>query len=151
MKTIAITGFHAHVYFRDADERSRALALRAEIGRRFREVTLGRVHDRRVGPHPVPMYQVAFSAEDVATFLPFLMVARDGLPVLVHPLTGDPLAEHTEQACWLGEVLPLRTEVFAAASSTPEASTRSAPSSTGQASIHSTDQASTNSTRSSTD
>ncbi|MCR9094761.1 MAG: DOPA 4,5-dioxygenase family protein [bacterium] len=108
------SGFHAHVYFRSESERARALALRAVIGRRFRDVTLGRVHDRPIGPHPIPMYQVAFSPDDFAAFVPFLMLERKGLAVLVHPLTGDPLAEHTEQACWLGSPIPLRLEVFEA-------------------------------------
>ena len=45
----AIEGFHAHVYFKDETGRSKALALRAAINRRFRNVTLGRVHDRKVG------------------------------------------------------------------------------------------------------
>ena len=106
-------GFHAHVYFRNDAERTRALALRATIDRRFRGVTLGRVHDRPIGPHPIPMYQVAFSPEDFGAFVPFLMLERDDLSVLVHPLTGDPLAEHSVQACWLGASLPLRLEIFA--------------------------------------
>ncbi len=37
----------------------------------------------------------------------WLMSSRDGLSILVHPLTGDPVAEHTEHALWLGDPLPL--------------------------------------------
>ncbi len=107
-----LDGFHAHVYFRSEAERARALALRAAIGRRFRGVTLGRVHDRKIGPHPTPMYQVAFAVEDFGVLVPFLMLGREGLSVLVHPLTGDPLAEHSEQACWLGEPVELRLAIF---------------------------------------
>lgn len=107
-----IEGFHAHVYFRDASERGRALALRAAIGREFRGVSLGRVHDRKIGPHAIPMYQVAFAVEDFGSLVPYLMLEREGLSVLVHPLTGDPLSEHAEQACWLGDPIELRLEIF---------------------------------------
>lgn len=39
--------------------------------------------------------------------VPWLMLHRGRLRVLVHPLTGDPYAEHTAQALWLGEPLSL--------------------------------------------
>jgi len=111
-KIIEISGYHAHVYFRNEDERRQALALRASIDRRFREVTLGRVHDRKIGPHPIPMYQVAFPTESFERFVPMVMLERDGLSVLIHPLTGDPLAEHSTQACWLGTPVELDLELF---------------------------------------
>ncbi|HEX4509914.1 MAG TPA: DOPA 4,5-dioxygenase family protein, partial [Burkholderiaceae bacterium] len=60
----AIGSFHAHIYFEGAAQRATAMALREQIGERFR-VTLGRVHDVPVGPHARPMYQAAF---DAATF-----------------------------------------------------------------------------------
>lgn len=107
-----IQGFHAHVYFGDAAERGRALAMRVAIGRRYRDVTLGRVHDRRIGPHPIPMYQVAFPNDRFATLVPWMMLERQGLSILVHPLTGDPLAEHSAQALWLGAPIELDLGLF---------------------------------------
>jgi DOPA 4,5-dioxygenase len=109
---VSIEGFHAHVYFRDADERTRALALRVDLSRRFRGLTLGRVHDRAIGPHPIPMYQVAFPRAGFAGVVPWLMCHRRGLSVLIHPLVGDPLPEHDDYASWLGRSLTLRLEVF---------------------------------------
>ena len=44
------------------------------------------------------MYQVAFSPEEFARFVPWLMLNRGGLDVLVHPQTGDAYADHTEHA-----------------------------------------------------
>ena len=40
------------------------------------------------------------------------MLNRDGLNILVHPLTDDSVADHTRFAAWLGTPLPLRIEVL---------------------------------------
>ena len=45
-----ITGYHAHVYF-DAASREQAHALCEAAGRTL-GVTVGRMHDKPVGPHP---------------------------------------------------------------------------------------------------
>ncbi len=54
-------------------------------------VTLGRWHDVLVGPHRQSMYQVAFAREEFPRLVPWLMLNREGLSILVHPLTGDEL------------------------------------------------------------
>ncbi|MDH5750195.1 MAG: aromatic ring-cleaving dioxygenase [Rhodospirillales bacterium] len=101
-----ITGYHAHVYYNDADSRARAARLRDLIDEKF-EVVLGRWRDEPVGPHPRPMYQVAFAADQFAALVPWLMLNRDGLTILVHPETGDQVVDHRDQPLWLGEVLDL--------------------------------------------
>lgn len=97
----AITSYHAHVYF-DADSEPVALALRDTIGAGF-EVEIGRVHRKPVGPHPHWSFQVAFTPEQFGAVVPFLMLNRDGLDVLVHPQTGDAVPDHFDHAVWLGE------------------------------------------------
>ena len=99
-----IHSYHAHIYFDGPDQRSIAETLREEIAQRF-SVVLGRWHDKLVGPHTRPMYQVAFQPAEFARFVPWLMVNRRGLAVLVHPNTGRPRADHLEHALWLGEIL----------------------------------------------
>jgi aromatic ring-cleaving dioxygenase len=105
-----VKGYHAHIYY-DPETRTTAERLRAGISGRF-EARLGNWHDEPVGPHPVAMYQVAFAADEFPALVPWLMLNREGLNVLVHPLTDDSVADHTRFALWLGTPLPLRLEVL---------------------------------------
>lgn len=106
--TVEITGFHAHVYF-DTVSRETAVRVREGLGAHF-EVRLGRLHDKPIGPHPKAMYQVAFSPEQFSKVVSWLMLNREGLDILVHPSTGDDVADHTDHALWLGEKLELNIE-----------------------------------------
>ena len=108
---VSILSYHAHVYYRDDASRAAAASLREAIAARF-EARLGRWRDAPVGPHPEPMYQVAFDAGLFPEIVPWLMLNRRGLTVFVHPETGDDLADHRDHALWMGRMLPLRLEVF---------------------------------------
>jgi DOPA 4,5-dioxygenase len=101
-----IKSYHAHIYFRDSVERATASALRDAMAARF-SVQLGRWHDIRVGPHDLPMYQVAFDVETFATLVPWLMLNRGGLTILLHPNTGNARRDHLVHAVWMGEILPI--------------------------------------------
>lgn len=106
--TTKITGFHAHIYF-DTTSRDAAARVREELGTRF-EVQLGRWHDKPIGPHSKSMYQVAFSPNLFGELVPWLMLNREGLDILVHPETGDDVADHTDHSLWLGNKLELNIE-----------------------------------------
>jgi aromatic ring-cleaving dioxygenase len=103
-----ITGYHAHVYF-DAETRDVAERLRNGIAERF-EVQLGRWFDTPIGPHTKGMYQVAFAIDVFASVVPFMMLNRGGLSILVHPMTGNAVADHDVNPLWLGERLPVDIE-----------------------------------------
>ncbi len=108
-----IEGYHAHIYYDPADPASRARAERLREGRGARfSARLGSWHDEPVGPHPVAMYQVAFSVGEFPRLVPWLMLNRGGLDVLVHPETGDAYDDHSVNALWLGKPLPLRLDVL---------------------------------------
>jgi aromatic ring-cleaving dioxygenase len=111
----SIRRYHAHVYYGPGVPRARAASLRERLATAVPTAVLGSWHDELVGPHTRPMYQVAFPAELLASFLPWLMLNRDGLTILLHPETGDPYADHTEHAVWFGAMLPLRLDVLPAA------------------------------------
>jgi len=107
-----IRHYHAHVYYDPATTRDRAARLRERVAAAFPQATLGRWHDELVGPHLRSMYQIAFPPALLASFLPWLMLNRDGLTILLHPGTGNPYADHTAHAAWLGGTLPLRVDVL---------------------------------------
>ena len=108
--TIEITGFHAHIYF-DTGSRDVAARVREGLGARF-DVQLGRWHDKPIGPHPKAMYQVAFLPNQFSKVVPWLMLNREGLDILIHPETGDDLGDHTDRSLWLGNKLELNIEVL---------------------------------------
>ena len=108
--TREITGFHAHVYY-DAQTRTTAARIRECLGSKF-SVRLGRWHDVPVGPHPKAMYQVAFPSDEFALLVPWLMLNREDLDILVHAETGDDVADHTAHALWLGNQLALNIDAL---------------------------------------
>src|SRR5207247_2766838 len=108
----AIKHYHAHIYYDPASTRDRAARLRERVAAASPQATLGRWHDELVGPHLRSMYQIAFPSTLLASLLPWLMLNRDGLTILLHPGTDNPYADHTAHAAWLGGTLPLKVEVL---------------------------------------
>jgi aromatic ring-cleaving dioxygenase len=107
-----IKDYHAHIYYNPATTRELAARLRERVAAAFPQATLGRWHDELVGPHTQSMYQIAFPTTLLASFLPWLMLNRAGLTILLHPGTGDPYTDHTAHAVWFGAVLPLKLDVL---------------------------------------
>lgn len=112
---MSFKSYHAHVYYDDRT-RAAAKAVRLELNRRFK-VRLGRWRDFAVGPHPTPMYQVAFQADQFDLVVPWLMQNHAGLSVFIHPNSPDDLADHSGHAMWLGRQLKLDLSIFKNAAS----------------------------------
>ena len=105
-----VKGYHAHVYF-DAASRPAAERLRNTMISMF-AVEPGAFADEPRGPHPVPQFNMIFEAPEFQRIVPWLMLNREGLDVLVHPLTGDDYEDHATHPLWLGAVLPLKLEIL---------------------------------------
>jgi len=103
--------YHAHVYYDPGTTRAAAESLRRRIDESF-PVQIGRWHDEEVGPHSRSMFQVAFTRDQFAGFVPWLMQQRGGLSVLVHPNSGRPRDDHLHNALWLGPPLALKAEAL---------------------------------------
>jgi aromatic ring-cleaving dioxygenase len=106
----SIQGYHAHVYY-DPETRSVAAHVREGLAARF-PVLLGSWHDQPVGPHPKSMYQVVFSSEQFSQVVPWLMLNREGLDILVHPETDDVVKDHLERCLWLGNKLDINVRTL---------------------------------------
>lgn len=62
------------------------------------------------GPHPISQFNVIFRAEEFQNIVPWLMLNREGLDVLVHPLTASSYDDHSKNALWLGTPVAVRLE-----------------------------------------
>jgi aromatic ring-cleaving dioxygenase len=101
----AVYGYHAHVYFSE-ETRPTAERLAHRLNESF-DVEIGAFSGDRVGPHPIPQFQMIFKNEQFATVVPWLMLNREGLDILLHPLTDDMVDDHTVYATWLGKPVDL--------------------------------------------
>ena len=101
--------WHAHIYFTAAD-RAQAEVLRERFRADPRVLFTGRMIDAPVGPHPTPQYEIHFleAARDAVIGL----IETADLRALVHPLTGDDLADHTTLGHWIGEPVELDLSVL---------------------------------------
>ena len=100
--------FHSHVYFdQAAPERvGEARAYMDLIARTFAATAHVEVHSfisAPAGPHPCGSFEVLFTREALADYVPWLMFTRpETLVILIHPLTRSQTLDHTVRALWLG-------------------------------------------------
>ena len=105
-----VRGYHAHIYY-DAATRPVAERLRGTIGGKF-AVEAGELRDEPRGPHPIPQFNVIFNTALFDKVVPWLMLNREGLDVLVHPLTPSSYDDHSKNALWLGTPVQLRLDTL---------------------------------------
>ena len=108
-----IDGYHAHVCY---DAKTRPIAERlAKAMTDKLTVELGGFFDEPIGPHPVANLQIIFATAEFASVVPWLMLNRHGLNVLIHPLTDDSVRDHDTDGAWLGTPVPLKLHVLSPA------------------------------------
>src|SRR5258706_8837176 len=100
-------GYPAHIYYDPTSTRAVAEGVCAALGEHC-QVEIEAFRDTPIGPHPLANVLVLFKLDQFAQVVPYLMVHRDGLDVLVHPLTADAVEDHTAFAMWLGKPVELK-------------------------------------------
>ena len=98
--------YHAHIYWQNESQRFEALHLRQPLQKLGCQ--LGTIHDKPIGPHPFPMYQVNYSDTNASDVEEFLYATN--LDILLHEDTGNDLRDHTVGARWIGNKLTLDLE-----------------------------------------
>ena len=106
-QSVANLGYHAHIYYDPAKTRAVAERVFAVLGEKF-GVEIEEFRDTPRGPHPISNALVIFKPDQFEHVVPFLMLNRDVLDVLVHPLTEDAVEDHSSFAIWLGNPVELR-------------------------------------------
>lgn len=102
--------YHAHLYF-DEHTVDIATEIYKQIHSQF-SFEIGRFHEKCVGPHTKWMFQVSFTNNDFASFINWLNDNRSDFSILIHPVTGNDLQDHTEYASWLGDNINLNLKLF---------------------------------------
>lgn len=96
--------YHAHVYWKSETERVLALCLRPSfltIG-----ASLGAIHDKPIGPHPLLMYQIMYDSSIQSEVEALLRIQP--MSILLHEDIGiDHVRDHTEGARWINTPLQL--------------------------------------------
>jgi aromatic ring-cleaving dioxygenase len=105
-----LQGFHVHIYFDNASQ-AKAMALHDDMVAKFGAKPSQQQFTGIAGPHPIPQTQVIFRTEAfTAEVVPWLMFNRQGLDILIHPLTDDAFEDHTTHAVWFGKPVELLTD-----------------------------------------
>lgn len=105
----AASPWHAHIYY-EAGARSAAADLQARFRDMDEVLFVGELRDHKVGPHPVPQFEIHFLEPALATVRPILEAS--GLRILIHPLTLDDLSDHTDAGEWIGAPIELDLTVL---------------------------------------
>lgn len=101
-----IKEYHVHLYYKP-EQIDEAKKLGKIIEEKF-QLSLGRFHEKPVGPHPMWSCGIGLPAEKFGTFIPWLSLNRGHLDCLIHPLSGDDLLDHSDYAMWLGKSYTLK-------------------------------------------
>ncbi|CAK4073770.1 unnamed protein product [Aphanomyces euteiches] len=61
-----------------------------------------------IGPHPVGSFETWAPVESFAAVYDWFLNNRNGLDILVHPLTNEEVKDHSVNATWMGTPQPLK-------------------------------------------
>lgn len=103
--------YHAHVYFSHNQQQLAEDVRQKLLQSGFSDIQTYPLVTKNVGPHTRPMIEVNFP-DNEGGFIEWLDQNRNGLSVLIHPVTGNDIEDHSDGALWLGDKLDLNFAVL---------------------------------------
>ncbi|CUM67644.1 uncharacterized protein PRCAT00005345001 [Priceomyces carsonii] len=109
--------FHVYYFAHDKSSSDESDSLRDRLLNEFQEdcsdgsiIVKKLPNDKVIGPHPTQFWEADVCRPEVfVKVLSWFQLHHGNLSVLIHPQSGNDLADHTTNALWLGERLPLLT------------------------------------------
>jgi aromatic ring-cleaving dioxygenase len=105
-----VQGYDFHIYFFQNNPQSVNSAKQLMKAAQTTFPTLPmKMFEKIVGPHPMGMFQIEIDQDSIefTRVLSWLMLNHGEHSVLLHPHTGDSVADHTVHPFWLGQKVPL--------------------------------------------
>ncbi|KAF0687054.1 Aste57867_21135 [Aphanomyces stellatus] len=100
-----VTIYHAHVYF-EAHQEDVAKHVHALVATAWSQLALAPIFRQPFGPHPMGNFQIVVPVSDFSDFARWVSFNRHGLSVLLHPITVNQVADHSDNCLWVGASLP---------------------------------------------
>lgn len=110
MELNQIKDYHIHIYYSETTIGT-AKKVAQTASEKF-ELSLGRFHEKNVGPHSRWSVQLLVPKDKFSEALSWVCLNRAGLTVFTHPNTGYDLEDHRDHAIWMGECLELNLANF---------------------------------------
>lgn len=109
-KFMKFESYHFHLYF-SKEQIATATDLAGQLGEIFK-LSVGRVWDRPVGPHPVNSCQITVPKDKFEAVVSWLLVNRLGLDVFIHPEGDNDLIDHRDHIMWIGRSYEINLDIF---------------------------------------
>lgn len=106
-----MNNYHAHIYFTESQRETASLLVARLLEQNLPNLKFWKEHDKKVGPHALPMMEVHFKKEALPQVLRTLKSIDHDLSILVHEDSGDDYKDH-ENPIWVGMPLKIDFEFF---------------------------------------